>query len=70
MAAFRQQGFVIVPGVLGAADAAIGAIVSEERALRERAARLEWEPERVDGERIPRRIYHPVHQHATFEPSP
>jgi ectoine hydroxylase-related dioxygenase (phytanoyl-CoA dioxygenase family) len=72
VAFFRKNGFLIVPGVLGAeelrrVDAAVARIVTEETPLGEQATRLEWEPELVGRERVPRRIYNPVHQHPEFE---
>jgi ectoine hydroxylase-related dioxygenase (phytanoyl-CoA dioxygenase family) len=72
VAAFRANGYVIAPGVLGASDlsrldAAIRQIIAEESLLGEKATRLEWEPERAGQERVARRIYNPVHQHPEFE---
>jgi ectoine hydroxylase-related dioxygenase (phytanoyl-CoA dioxygenase family) len=69
---FHRDGFLIVPDVLKPPvlerlDAVIARIVAEERKLGEKASRLEWEPERADGQRIPRRIYNPVHQDRAFE---
>ncbi len=69
---FRREGYLIVENVLGTeglarADAAVREIVEEQRALGDAPTKLEWEPELVGGERIARRIYHPVDTHPAFE---
>ena len=69
---FGRNGYVVVEGLLSAeelarADHAVHEIVEEQRQLGDEAERLEWEPELVDGQRVPRRIYNPVNQHPAFE---
>jgi phytanoyl-CoA hydroxylase len=68
---YNQEGFLVVNSVLKASD------LSEiDRTIREMTDRalnggdmsqiLELEPEPVDGQRVPRRIYNPFDQHETF----
>ena len=69
---YNRNGYLIVPGAisgeaLDAARAAVAEVVAEQMPLGDKADRLEWEPEPVEGRRIARRIYNPVHQHADFE---
>ena len=69
---YREEGFVVVPGLFGREDlrAAEDAIVEmTERAVNDPAKLaevLELEPEPVDGKRVPRRIYNPFLAHEGF----
>jgi ectoine hydroxylase-related dioxygenase (phytanoyl-CoA dioxygenase family) len=63
-ARFRADGYLMLERLfsradLDAATAAIAAIVAQGEGL-------EYEPEAVDGERRPRRIYDPFHRHDAF----
>jgi len=72
LAQYREEGFVVIPGLfdheaLRAADAAIDELT--ERAVNDPANLakvLELEPEPVDGRRIPRRLYNPFLAHEGF----
>ena len=72
LAQYREEGFVVVPGLFGredlrAAEAAIDELT--ERAVNDPANLakvLELEPEPVDGRRIPRRLYNPFLAHEGF----
>lgn len=71
VAHYRREGYLVLPALFGA-----GELAPVEAAIRELTARalsgqddsriLELEPEPVDGERVPRRIYSPYDQHEAF----
>jgi ectoine hydroxylase-related dioxygenase (phytanoyl-CoA dioxygenase family) len=68
---YRREGYVVVESLFGADD--LARIYATIRALVERALGgedpsqiLELEPEALDGERVPRRIFSPYDQHAAF----
>lgn len=69
--AYNKDGYLVVKNVLAPYEVAethrvIQAIIEEQRPLGDNATKLEWEPELVNGQRVPRRIYRPVEQHEVF----
>lgn len=69
---YHDSGHVVVEGLFTADDlSTVEAAISEltERALHSGGIEgvLELEPESVDGQRVPRRIINPFHQHSAFE---
>ncbi len=69
---YRTEGYLVVPSVFGPDDLrkvrdTIGEITRQAMASGDYSKILEVEPEKVDGEYVPRRIYHPFEQHKTFE---
>lgn len=69
---YRREGYLVVEKIFSTED-----LAPVEAAIRELTAQalsggdfskvLELEPEPVDGERVPRRIYSPYDQHAAFQ---
>ena len=68
---YRADGYLVVERLfdvawIARADAAINEICRQADAGGATQELLEWELESVSGELLPRRIYNPFHQHATF----
>jgi phytanoyl-CoA hydroxylase len=70
---YRTEGYVVAPRVFGPGDIArVDATIREMTANalsnpgEDMSKVLELEPEPVDGERVPRRIYNPFDQHEVF----
>jgi ectoine hydroxylase-related dioxygenase (phytanoyl-CoA dioxygenase family) len=68
---YRREGYLVVERIFSAEDlapveAAIRELTAQALAGGDFSAVLELEPEPVDGERVPRRIYSPYDQHAAF----
>lgn len=68
---YKTEGYVVVKSVFGPEDTArVDATIRQltDRALSgdDMSSILELEPEPVDGQRVPRRIYNPFDQHETF----
>lgn len=68
---FRRDGYVVVPSLLGSSDletinAAVEELAEQARQLGDQQKILEWEPEQVDGQHVPRRVYRPYDQHVAF----
>lgn len=66
---YESDGLFVAPGllgpkVLGAVHAAIDELVAADRAAGSQVVEFEETP--IDGERIPRRIFHPFENHAVF----
>ncbi|MBA3710223.1 MAG: phytanoyl-CoA dioxygenase family protein [Planctomycetes bacterium] len=72
VARYRRDGAIVVPRLFAAEDLtrAHDAIAELTRSARapgaDHAAILEFEPEPVDGQQVPRRIYDPFLQHQAF----
>jgi phytanoyl-CoA hydroxylase len=71
LAHFRTEGYVVVPGLfdateLGRTYEAIRELTRKAIASSDSGAVLEVEPEKIDGEYVPRRIYDPFEQHEAF----
>lgn len=71
IAHYKSEGYIVVPGlfdrhVLDQIDATIGALVNRALAGDDMSTVLELEPEPVDGQRVPRRIFNPYDQHPAF----
>jgi phytanoyl-CoA hydroxylase len=68
---YRVEGYVVVESLFGAADlakidATIRALTARAVGGEEMSQILELEPEPVDGQRVPRRIFSPYDQHDAF----
>ncbi len=68
---YHTEGYVVAESIFGRDDlAAIDATIREltERAVggEDMSKVLELEPEPVDGQRVPRRIFNPYDQHQAF----
>ena len=71
IAHYRTEGFVVVESLFKAddlrrVDATIRAMVDRALSGEDMSHVLELEPEPVDGQRVPRRVYNPYDQHETF----
>jgi len=70
---FRVEGYVVAESLftqedLGGVEKAIRELTEQALASPEKMSKiLELEPEPVNGERVPRRIFNPYDQHAAFE---
>lgn len=68
---YRTEGYLVVeslfgPGDLVEADATIDELTRRALSGEDMSQVLELEPDAVNGQRVPRRIYHPFDQHETF----
>ena len=68
---YRNEGFVVVERLFDAddlarVDATIRQMTDQALSSGDHSKVLELEPEPVDGQRVPRRIYNPYDQHETF----
>ncbi len=68
---YRREGYLVVPSLFGAedlrkADQTIRDITKTAMAAGDYSKVLEIEPQKVDGEHVPRRIYNPFEQHEHF----
>jgi ectoine hydroxylase-related dioxygenase (phytanoyl-CoA dioxygenase family) len=68
---YRTEGYVVVPRLFNSdelrrAGETIQEMTRNALAGGDHSKILELEPEKVDGEVVARRIYHPFHQHETF----
>jgi ectoine hydroxylase-related dioxygenase (phytanoyl-CoA dioxygenase family) len=68
---FREHGYVIArnvltPHELEEAHRVIAEIIDEQSRIGDQASKVEWEPARLDGQRVARRIYYPVDHHEMF----
>jgi ectoine hydroxylase-related dioxygenase (phytanoyl-CoA dioxygenase family) len=69
--AYRVEGYVVLNSffdreLLGEVDAAVKSLTARALSGEDMSKVLELEPEPVDGQRVPRRIYHPFQQHEAF----
>jgi len=70
---FHKEGYVVLESLFTAKDLssveeAIHELTEQALAsLEEKSQILELEPDLVNGERVPRRIYNPYDQHSAFE---
>ncbi|MDP6153684.1 MAG: hypothetical protein QF785_09935, partial [Phycisphaeraceae bacterium] len=68
---YRTDGFVVVESVftrddLDSVDRTIRELTDAAIASDDFSSVMELEPDLLDGERVPRRIYNPFEQHGTF----
>lgn len=68
---YRTEGFVVVPELIDAealreVDRAIRELTDQALSGEDFSSILELEPDLVDGQRVPRRIYNPFNQHQAF----
>lgn len=68
---YRREGYVVLDSffdgqTLARVEATIRELTDAALAHGDEQKILEWEPEPVDGQRVPRRIYNPFEQHETF----
>jgi ectoine hydroxylase-related dioxygenase (phytanoyl-CoA dioxygenase family) len=68
---YRTEGYVVLEGfidreLLGDVDDAVQSLTARALGGEDMSTILELEPEPVDGQRVPRRIYHPYRQHEAF----
>jgi phytanoyl-CoA hydroxylase len=68
---YRTEGYVVVPNLFGREElertyACIRELTHTALASSDHSKIMELEPEAVDGERVPRRIYDPFEQHEAF----
>lgn len=71
VAQYREIGYVVKPAVFDESDrepveAAIRELVQSAQESGSLESVMELEPEPVEGELVPRRIYNPFHQHQAF----
>ena len=68
---YRSEGYVVIPNLFDRAElertyACIRELTRAALASSDHSKIMELEPESVDGERVPRRIYDPFEQHEAF----
>jgi len=68
---YRNEGFVVVESLFGAddlarVDATIRQMTDQALSSGDYSKVLELEPDPMDGQRVPRRIFNPYDQHETF----
>jgi ectoine hydroxylase-related dioxygenase (phytanoyl-CoA dioxygenase family) len=69
---YRTEGYVVLEGffdrdLLDDVDDAVRSLTARALGGEDMSKILELEPEPVDGQRVPRRIYRPFHQHEAFQ---